>query len=488
MITCQICQKQFKFINNTHLKSHNLSAQEYLKNFPGSKLVSDETSKKYSANSKKQNAIRDYSGIGAKISETKKRKFAAGELVQWNKGRDETKKKKAFQSIINKQAKSDLNAQRNTLKLQKKELLILQADKIFNCRLLAVDDILLESKLVLLGDKQSVIRRLCNQIEIHCLECNNVQVHTRQMIDPSKIKTLKCRTCNPVPLTSTAQLEVFNFIKTLCKNVKLNDREILGGREIDIYLPEEKIGFEYNGLYWHSESIRGEPKHLLWKQQHAFKRGITLYNIFEDEWIYKQDIVKSRIKQILNQQDLKSDARKCKLELITSAQANMFLSENHLQGVDFAGVRYCLKKEEEILALMTFKKTSFVKGRDGSGWELSRFAIKKGWTIRGAASRLLTAFERDLKPIQLLTYADRRWSFGKVYHALGFKFQHFTMPGYWYIPLGSCERLHRSRFMKHLLIKDGADPAMTEREIMQCRGYDRIWDCGNLVFIKDYNS
>ncbi len=86
MITCQICKRSLKFINNTHLKSHKLSAQEYLAQFPDAKLVSEETSQKYSLNSKKQNAIRDYSGIGIKISETKKKKFASGELIQWNKG------------------------------------------------------------------------------------------------------------------------------------------------------------------------------------------------------------------------------------------------------------------------------------------------------------------------------------------------------------------------------------------------------------------
>jgi len=41
------------------------------------------------------------------------------------------------------------------------------------------------------------------------------------------------------------------------------------------------------------------------------KQGIRLVHIFEDEWLYKQDIVKSRMKNILNITTNKIYARKC---------------------------------------------------------------------------------------------------------------------------------------------------------------------------------
>jgi hypothetical protein len=68
------------------LKSHKISHEEYVNKFPEAKLISEETSKKYSENSKKQNLTRDYTGNGEKISKTKKKMFAIGELVQWNTG------------------------------------------------------------------------------------------------------------------------------------------------------------------------------------------------------------------------------------------------------------------------------------------------------------------------------------------------------------------------------------------------------------------
>ena len=42
------------------------------------------------------------------------------------------------------------------------------------------------------------------------------------------------------------------FIKSLGYNPSPN-RKILNGKEIDIYIPELKIGVEYNGCLFHTE-------------------------------------------------------------------------------------------------------------------------------------------------------------------------------------------------------------------------------------------
>ncbi|WP_394271931.1 DUF723 domain-containing protein, partial [Butyricicoccus sp.] len=49
--------------------------------------------------------------------------------------------------------------------------------------------------------------------------------------------------------------DLINFIKEQVgsQSVIERDRKILEGKEIDILIPDKKIGIEYNGLYWHSE-------------------------------------------------------------------------------------------------------------------------------------------------------------------------------------------------------------------------------------------
>ena len=53
------------------------------------------------------------------------------------------------------------------------------------------------------------------------------------------------------------------------------DREILEGREIDIYIPSKQIGIEFNGTYWHSDKYVEKDYHYK-KSLLAEKKGIRL--------------------------------------------------------------------------------------------------------------------------------------------------------------------------------------------------------------------
>jgi len=78
-------------------------------------------------------------------------------------------------------------------------------------------------------------------------------------------------------------------------------------------LPELNIGIEYNGLYWHSEQNKEKEYHYnKWKL--CNDKGIQLITIWEDDWNYKKDIVKSIIKNKLKLNNIKIYARKCKIK------------------------------------------------------------------------------------------------------------------------------------------------------------------------------
>jgi predicted site-specific integrase-resolvase len=68
-----------------------------------------------------------------------------------------------------------------------------------------------------------------------------------------------------------------------------------------------------------------------------------------------------------------------------------------------------------------------------------------------------------------------------VYEQLGFKLVGKTSIGYSYIM--NRHRLNRFKFRKSELIKEGFDSNKTEVEIMNSRGYYRIFDSGNLKFV-----
>ncbi len=49
MITCKYCNKQFNKITNTHLKSHNSTPKQYLEEFPGAAMMTEDVRKSYTA-------------------------------------------------------------------------------------------------------------------------------------------------------------------------------------------------------------------------------------------------------------------------------------------------------------------------------------------------------------------------------------------------------------------------------------------------------
>jgi len=88
-------------------------------------------------------------------------------------------------------------------------------------------------------------------------------------------------------IISNIEKILYDWLKTYNLNLKSNDRTILDGLELDIYLPEYKLGIEFNGLYWHSELFKNKDYHLN-KTLECKKRNIELLHIFEDDWMFKQ--------------------------------------------------------------------------------------------------------------------------------------------------------------------------------------------------------
>lgn len=88
----------------------------------------------------------------------------------------------------------------------------------------------------------------------------------------------------------------------------------------------------------------------------------------------------------------------------------------------------------------------------------------------------------------LVSYADARWSKGRLYNALGFKLDHMSDPNYWYLDSRCSHRMYRYAFRKSMLPKmlKSFDPSKTEMANMLDNGYNVIWDCGNYVFVKSY--
>jgi len=173
-------------------------------------------------------------------------------------------------------------------------------------------------------------------------------------------------------------------------------------------------------------------------------------------------------------------ARKTKCVEIKNDIAEQFLNENHIQGY-ISGKHYGLLFNDELVAIMSFGKPRFNKNYD---IELLRFAVRQGLSVVGGLSKLLKHYFK-LHNKSILTYADYRYSTGNAYDKCGFKLISSTLPSYFYLNKNHTIRYSRMQFQKHLLSKklEVFDSNLTEWENMQLNGYDRIWDCGNCVYV-----
>lgn len=276
--------------------------------------------------------------------------------------------------------------------------------------------------------------------------------------------------------------EVCNYLNSLgIKNIERNDRSVLQGKEIDILLPDYNLGIECDGVYWHGEVNGRKSRNFhLDKTVNACSKNIRLVHIFENEWLFKSEAVKGVLQTILNSNE-RIYGRKCLVKKISSAMANDFLNNFHLQGACKSSISYGLFHNEELVSVMTFGKSRYNKN---ISYELLRYSTKQGITVVGGPSKLFNAFINEYSPDSIISYCDLRWFTGDIYNKLGFEYSHTSSPNYFYIePNG--ELSSRIKYQKHKLqtILETFDPSISEWENMKNNGYDRIWDCGNSVWI-----
>ena len=300
-----------------------------------------------------------------------------------------------------------------------------------------------------------------------------------------------CRKCHPLTISS-GQSELIEFIQANLNsnhNLVINTKDIITPYELDIYLPELKLAFEFNGDYWHSDKCRKDKTYHITKTRLCELKNIKLIHIWEYQWKNPslQRKIKNRIKYLLGKTE-RIYARNCTVKRIdTKAIVDNFLDENHLQGSINSKVNLGLYNKDQLVALMTFGKPRFNKNYQ---WELLRFASSK--QVVGGASKLLKYFEKEYKPNSLISYANYAWGNGNLYQQLGFSFTELSDPSYVWVKTRDTYQYVYTRYqtqkykLKDLLGKDNFDPNKSETDNMLDNGFLKLYDCGNLVFVKEY--
>lgn len=253
--------------------------------------------------------------------------------------------------------------------------------------------------------------------------------------------------------TSEGEDDIVNFIRERSDLVILRrERGILNGKELDIYLPQKCVAFEYNGLRWHSEQFGKDRFYHIAKTEECTSKGVKLFHIFEDEYLYHREVLFAKISRILgfDKSLPKIGARKCVVKKIDNKDAECFLNLNHIQGYCKSSIHLGAFYNNKLISVMSFTKYP------NDEWCLERFASDIHYIVQGICSKIVKYFVGNYRCKELKTFLDRRWErsqLDNVYTKCGFTQDSILKPDYRYTD-GHGKRLHKFNFRKQKLHKN----------------------------------
>lgn len=312
-----------------------------------------------------------------------------------------------------------------------------------------------------------------------------------------------CPECMKSFSTSKSEDAVAQFVESLGVTVKRSVRGVIGNKELDIYCPDLGVAIEYCGMRWHStlfglapdapyEDIQRADRSKRNKHRDKYlgcaAAGIRLITIFEDEWVYRPEVVKKTLTHLFGAGPRVCGARD--LAITIEDLDRSFFESNHLQGAPNSGVVIAGRLNGDLVCAMVFSKAYSERGTADGSWELSRYCSVG--SIPGAPSKLFRRFVAELSPIRIVSYSDNRWFDGSMYRALGFAEESESPPTYW-VTKGQ-KRYHKTNFRRAAIparIREcGSDEHFdpetdprTELAMTHLLGYGRVYDCGKKKWV-----
>lgn len=261
--------------------------------------------------------------------------------------------------------------------------------------------------------------------------------------------------------TSRQEISVFNFINTLMPETTVlkNNRQVLNGKELDIYVPSRKFAVEFNGLYFHNDSMKNDPFYHLQKSVECEKKGIRLIQIMSDEWEQKKPLVLDLIRKSLGKCDNVS-LQNCKIVEISKQEGDLFMKRHCLLEEDpHASLYYAILLDNEKMAVASFKKEK--------NWTLTRYVERMGFTVHSGLKKIIDEFKTQ-HSLPLTATLDRRLYQKYDFIEAGFEEIEPTNPNV----------TITKDFKKRFPLKE-----KTSDEKLEKQGWHKVYDCGNRRFL-----
>lgn len=282
--------------------------------------------------------------------------------------------------------------------------------------------------------------------------------------------------------TSNAELQLQEFLDSI--EIPHIPHYMMGYNELDLYLADNNLAIEFDGLYYHSELGAGKSiKYHLNKTTVVENAGDRLIHIFEDEWKDNPEILKGMIASYCDVYKYALNANNCDCSEISKETANKFLLDNHIFGPSQSDRYFGIYNGADLYYVMGFS----INGT--TDYILDRYCNTLHYNIINGFNTLLKFSVNILKATTMTYIGDRRFIHRDVERS--FNYNGKTPPDYWYLITGEkyLRRYNKSEFTIDKILEKfpNADPNLSEWENMKLLGYDRIWDCGSKKYIKTFN-
>ena len=257
MVVCEICKKEYKLITKTHINKHGISLDEYLSNYPNSPLICEDTLKKHSEATKRYNEENGSPNKGIPKSK---------EHIENLKKAAKNRTKEHYQKIANNKERNKKisDAKKDWWKDKSEEY---KSDFIKNKVI---------PKIIENEGKDSYLKRL---------RAAGILGHN------------KVRSQGKSKIANLFEKQMIARIKD--KNYECIEQFEIDGYFYDAYIPEKNLILEFDGDYWHPNTVENCVSDRLtnqwridrYKESLAIKKGYQIKRIRESE--------KDRINEIL---------------------------------------------------------------------------------------------------------------------------------------------------------------------------------------------
>lgn len=197
-----------------------------------------------------------------------------------------------------------------------------------------------------------------NQYKWQCVKCGNIfnsKIYSTGHLNEIDRVLPRCLKCYPMNQgISKKEIELLNFCRLFFPDVKSN-KKLIYPYEIDILIPEIKLGIEFNGCWYHSKRASNRPNYHLNKTIECNKKGYRLIHIWEDEWDNNKDEIKNKLKIIFENNELLNFNDEI-LRLDFSWYNNIELKNYEL--VNIENPTYVIRNNEEVenCGFLVYKK------------------------------------------------------------------------------------------------------------------------------------